>query len=164
MKWIILIDDIRHRNYFHCCCALPFDVQNKAHSVYGASSSLSNNEIILDPHAQFQLKFRCVFFRVYFVRKYFPIVSIYLLTKNILILKWSECACFSSVLCVLRYCFQIERMCSPFSIDIRPRRLPAEIKQIEESSNDHGEWNNMGEHPNQLDFQIELTAIAFMRI
>lgn len=29
-------------------------------------------------------------------------------------------------------------MCSPFKIDIRPRRLPAEIRQIEESSNDHG--------------------------
>lgn len=29
-------------------------------------------------------------------------------------------------------------MCSPFSIDIRPRRLPHEINQIEESSNDHG--------------------------
>lgn len=32
-------------------------------------------------------------------------------------------------------------MCSPFTIDIRPRRLPAEIKQIQESSNDHGEIN-----------------------
>lgn len=31
-----------------------------------------------------------------------------------------------------------KKMCSPFTIDIRPRRLPAEIKQIEESSNDHG--------------------------
>ncbi|XP_031639545.1 ubiquitin-conjugating enzyme E2 T-like [Contarinia nasturtii] len=29
-------------------------------------------------------------------------------------------------------------MCSPYSVDIRPRRLPAEIKQIEESSSDHG--------------------------
>lgn len=29
-------------------------------------------------------------------------------------------------------------MCSPFSIDIRPRRLPAEIKQIAETVKDHG--------------------------
>lgn len=31
-------------------------------------------------------------------------------------------------------------MCSPYSVDIRPRRLPAEIRQIEESSNDHGKF------------------------
>lgn len=29
-------------------------------------------------------------------------------------------------------------MCSPFTIDIRPRRLPAEIKQIAETVKDHG--------------------------
>lgn len=29
-------------------------------------------------------------------------------------------------------------MCSPFTIDIRPRRLPAEIKQIEETVTNHG--------------------------
>lgn len=38
--------------------------------------------------------------------------------------------------CTLYECFL--KMCSPFKIDIRPRRLPAEIRQIEESSNDHG--------------------------
>lgn len=36
-------------------------------------------------------------------------------------------------------------MCSPFSIDIRPRRLPAEIKQIEESSSDHGKYKETDE-------------------
>lgn len=35
-------------------------------------------------------------------------------------------------------------MCSPFKIDIRPRRLPAEIRQIEESSNDHGKFSLFG--------------------
>lgn len=29
-------------------------------------------------------------------------------------------------------------MASPFNIDIRPRRLPVEIKQIEEASEEHG--------------------------
>lgn len=29
-------------------------------------------------------------------------------------------------------------MASPFTIDIRPRRLPVEIKQIEEASKEHG--------------------------
>lgn len=31
-------------------------------------------------------------------------------------------------------------MCSPFTIDIRPRRLPAEIKQIAETVKDHGAY------------------------
>lgn len=30
-------------------------------------------------------------------------------------------------------------MASPFTIDIRPRRLPVEVKQIEEASKEHGE-------------------------
>lgn len=34
-------------------------------------------------------------------------------------------------------------MCSPFTIDIRPRRLPAEIKQIAETVKDHGTNNGV---------------------
>lgn len=47
-------------------------------------------------------------------------------------------------------------MCSPFKIDIRPRRLPAEIRQIEESSNDHGKFTLFG------NFNIFLIKLFFV--
>lgn len=48
-----------------------------------------------------------------------------------------------------------KKMCSPFNIDIRPRRLPIEVRHIEEASSGHGIififWRTK-KKPNNLQF------------